>query len=192
MNFEKNKTRKFSMAVTSLLLAATAALVLPTTNVRAQSSTPQPLLFNLQIDGFQSDSSSPFVVKGDPIGQGVWKHLIGPVLGTPFTLIPAAAGFAGATCQPEYSQDQITTSDGSTITANVTGSRCVPNDSPGAHTTIGVYSIVGGTGQFDWVTHGVGPITIDARADGSTSLFIAGAYTGGGGHRACAGGACGS
>jgi hypothetical protein len=74
----------------------------------------------------------------------------------------------------------ITTSDGSTITANVTGTRCVPNDSPGA--TVGVYSFIGGTGQFSWITHGSGPITIDARADGSTSLFIAGTVTGGGGH----------
>ena len=192
MNFEKNKARKFSMAATSVLLAAAAALVVPAIGVEAQSTAPQSLSVNVQIDGFQPDSSSPFVVKGDFIGQGIWQRLIGPVLGTPFTLIPGAAGFAGATCQPEYSQDQIITSDGSTITANVTGTRCVPNDSPGAHTTAGIYSFIGGTGRFSWITQGAGPITIDARADGSTSLFIAGTVTGGGGHRTCTGGACGS
>jgi hypothetical protein len=89
MNSDKNRTLKFSIAATSMLLAAAAALVVPAIAVHAQSTTPQPLSVNIQIDGFQPDSSSPFVVKGDFIGQGVWQRLVGPVLGTPSPQSPA-------------------------------------------------------------------------------------------------------
>jgi hypothetical protein len=185
--------RETTMTLRSLMTGATVALctvavlVLPAIHVRAQSG-PAPFTINVQIGGFQPDPSSPFQVKGDFIGTGVWQTLTAPLLGPPFTSISGASGFTGS-CQSEYGQHQIVTSDGSSLIAEVTGIRCVT--APGAHRTFGMYSPVGGTGRFQGITGGAGPITIDARADGSTTLFIAGITTGGGGHRTCTAGMCG-
>jgi hypothetical protein len=177
----------FRIVAAGTLLLAVAVLIAPAIHVRAQSTT-QPLIFNIRVDGFQPDPSSPFEVQGDFIGAGVWQTLTAPLLGPPFTSISGPSGFTGS-CQSEFGQHQIVTPDGSTLIAEVTGTRCVT--APGAHRTFGMYSPVGGTGRFQGITGGAGPITIDARADGSTTLFIAGITTGGGGHRACVGGTCG-
>jgi len=155
----------------SVLLAAAAVVVVPAVTVRAQQSEAE-----FKVDGIQANSSSPFVVSGDYIGAGtVWKHMIGPVLSTTaFAMIPSAPGFGGAGCYAEYSQDQIVAQEGSTITVDVYGTRCEPYGSSGAHNTFGVYSILGGTGQFQVVNAGCGTITINVRADGSANLRIDG------------------
>jgi len=158
------------MTTAAIGLGAVAALVVPAIHLRAQSE-PEPINIKVEIDGFQPDPSSPFEVTGDYVGTGVWQHLVGPLLGPLFTSIPGPSGFTGS-CQSEYSQDQIFASDGSTLLVEVTGIRC--ETTPGTHRTFGAYSPVSGTGRFQVVTAGTGPITIDVHADGSSTLFIGG------------------
>ncbi|SPF43386.1 exported hypothetical protein [Candidatus Sulfopaludibacter sp. SbA4] len=164
------------VALTGALLAASA----PAVRADSDSDTfPVPFV----VRGFQANSSSPFVVTIDGIVTGVWQRLLGPVPSTTLGTIPSAVGFGGGGCQLEYSQDRIVTQDGSTLTFDVYGLRCVPAASPGAHVTTGSYSIVGGTGRFGNGPGGVGTVSIDSRADGSAFISISGM---------CQGGACGS
>jgi hypothetical protein len=158
-----------------LAVAAVVAVILvPATRARAQANNGDLRSDEFIVYGFQEDSSAPFLVT-TTLGDGVWQHLVGPVLGPTYTLIPSVPGFAGAGCQAEYSQDQIRFQDGSTIKVNVFGTRCESSDSPGAHKTFGIYSLVSGTGRFANAPQlGTGPVTIDARTDGSTTLVILG------------------
>lgn len=175
-------------AVTKALLAVVALVVVSAVRVRAQP-TPSPVqLITITADGFQANSTSPLILRGDLIGdRAVWHRLAGPFLSGPFTMIPgAAANFNGATCQAEYSQDEIVTQDGSTLTGFVYGFRCEPSPAAGVHITTGTYSIQSGTGRFQGFI-GAGTISFDARADGSTLVHIGGTI-----RRVCSGGACGS
>ena len=144
----------FRIVAAGTLLLAVAVLIAPAIHVRAQSTT-QPLIVNIRIDGFQPDLSSPFEVQGDFIGTGAWQTLTAPLLGPPFTSITGPSSFTGS-CQSEYAQHQIVTSDGSTLIAEVTGIRCVT--APGAHRTFGMYSPVGGTGRFQGITGALVPL----------------------------------
>lgn len=178
------KTKSQHVVMASVLLALAAVVVVPSVHVRAQANS------NVSggefiVNGFQADSSSPFNVQGDLIGKGVWQHMVGPILGGAVAMIPGAPpNFGGVGCQPEYSQDEIVTQDTSTITVNVIGTRCQQYSSPGAHSTTGIYSLVGGTGRFQGATHGTGTVTVDTHADGSASIHIGGFL------RICAGGTC--
>src|SRR5262249_8261913 len=103
------------------------------------------------------------------------------VLGDLFGAIPGAAGtppFEGAGCRAEWSEDEIVTRHRGTLTVNVWGFRCEPNDAAsvaaGAHVTSGLYSIQRGTGRFQDVIGGTGSIQIDARSDGIVVLRISG------------------
>lgn len=174
MNQGKSKTVR---TVAALVLLMAAAIVIPSAvRVQGQADIPRlprsdyPVKFDVR--GVQTDSSSPFLVYIDTVGPGVWQRLVGPVLSDTIT-IPAAAGFGGASCQLEYSQDQIVIEDGSTLTFNVHGVRCVDADSPGAHSTTGNYSIVAGTGRFT-KPYGTGTISIETQADGTSFITITG------------------
>jgi hypothetical protein len=181
INSKSNKSGTFQFAASGTLLRAGLILVSRCPGHPCSGAVgPEPFIINLQIDGFQPDPSSPFEVKGDFIGTGVWQRLSGAILGAAFTTFLGPRGFSGP-CQTVYTQDQILASDGSTLLAEVTGTRC--ETSTGAYWTIGVYSPLSGTGRVQAITGCTGPITMDARADGSTALFLAGIATGGGGHR---------
>jgi hypothetical protein len=163
------------------LLALAAALVAP---ARAQPQPDGSIRF--VVSGFQVNSTSPFLLQGDLMGEGaVWQRVAGPFLSGTLALIPGAPTFGGVGCRAEYSQDQIVTQDGSTLTVNVHGVRCEPYDSPGAHTTTGSYSLVGGTGRFKDATLGGGTVTIDVHADGSATIHIGGFLA-----THCSGGMC--
>lgn len=176
MNSEKNQTRKFRVATAGALLMAAAALVTPSLQVRADSSIPAlpkadyPVKFDVR--GFQTDSSSPFLVYIDGVGPGVWHRLVGPVLSNSST-IPAAGAYGGGTCQLEYSQDQIVIEDGSSLTLDVHGLRCEDASSPNAHATTGNYSIVAGSGGFTY-PRGTGTISIETQSDGISFITITG------------------
>jgi hypothetical protein len=170
-----NLSKKHVAGTTVAGLLALGAITLSSAALAAGAEEHPPFFLELIVDGFQASSSSPFLVKGHEIGNGVWQRLVGPILGLPFAAIPSAPGFAGATCQAEYSRDQIVAEDDSTITLDVFGTRCQPSASPIAHAATGVYSFVGGTGRFQDLTGGTGPITITAYADGTTFLRIDGA-----------------
>lgn len=176
MNLEKNSNRMFRLASTGILLVVAAALVVPSRQVRADSSIPAlpkadyPVKFDVR--GFQTDSSSPFLVYIDSVGPGVWQRLVGPVLSSAGA-IPAASGYAGGTCQLEYSRDQIVIEDGSSLTFDVHGLRCEDASSPNAHATTGNYSIVAGTGGFTY-PRGTGTISIETQPDGISFLTITG------------------
>ena len=184
------KTLKFRFAAfASALLVAMVVIAVLAVRVRAEPNADLGLR-EIVISGFQANSSSPFLLQGTLIGEGaIWTRIAGPSLSPAFALIPATSGatpaFTGAACQAEYTQDQIVTQDGSSITVNVFGTRCEPDSSPGAHSTTGVYSFVSGKGRFQHVTGGTGPVAIDAHADGSAYIHIGGFL------RQCSGGACG-
>jgi hypothetical protein len=169
-------------AVAGALLAIITVILAPAVRVRAQSNANLSLneFGTIDISGFQANSSSPFLLKGNLIGVdgAIWARLAGPSLSPTFAFIPAISGampaFTGAGCEAEYTQDQIVENDGSTLTVNVFGTRCEPGSSPGAHSTIGVYSIISGTGRLQGVTTGTGEVAIDAHADGSGVIHIAG------------------
>lgn len=177
MNTKMGKTMKPQLvAVIVALLVAAAGVVVPAVRVRAQPDTG-PVSLEFVIHGIQANSSSPFNLQGDLIGSGaIWQHLVGPLLNNnTYALIPGAPEtFGGVGCQAEYSQDQIVTQDGSAMTLNVYGVRCKPYATPGAYTTIGAYSVAGGTGRFRDVTSGTGTVTIDSRPDGPASIHIGG------------------
>jgi len=166
------------------LLALAAALVVPT---RAQApSDASSASIQFVVSGFQANSTAPFLLQGDLVGEGaVWQRVAGPFLSGTLALIPGAPTFGGVGCRAEYSQDQIVAQDGSTITVNVHGVHCEPYDTPGAHTTTGSYSLVGGTGRFKDATLGSGTVTIDAHADGSATIHIGGFLA-----THCSGGMC--
>jgi hypothetical protein len=177
--------RTIRIAAAGVLLMTAAVLVVPATQVHAQPDIPAlpksdyPVKFDVR--GFQTDSSSPFLVYIDGVGPGVWQRLVGPVLSGTST-IPAATGFAGASCQLEYSQDRIVIQDGSSLTFDVHGVRCENASSPRAHATTGNYSIVAGTGRFT-IPEGTGTVSIETQANGVSFITI----TGG-----CYAGMCGS
>jgi hypothetical protein len=174
MRAAMNKTMKWcTITITGVLIAA---MVEPGVPVRADSNIPTlpkadyPVKFDVR--GFQTNSSSPFLVYIDGLGPGVWQRLVGPVLGNTIT-IPAAMGFGGASCQLEYSRDQIVIEDGSSLTFDVHGLRCEDAASPGAHATTGNYSIVAGTGRFTY-PRGTGTVSIETQPDGISFLTITG------------------
>lgn len=173
MNTRMGRTMKPQVvAAPGALLALAAVLVVP---VRAQSQPAGPPSIQFVVSGFQANTTAPFLLQGDLIGEGaVWQRVAGPFLSGTLALIPGAPTFGGVGCRAEYSQDQIVTQDGSTITVNVHGVHCEPYDSPGAHTTTGSYSLVGGTGRFKDATLGSGTVTVDAHADGSATIHIGG------------------
>ncbi len=172
MNSERS--RKLQIAAAAVLLTAATALVAP--SVRADLSIPAlpkadyPVKFDVR--GFQTDSSSAFLVYIDGVGPGVWQRLVGPVLGSPGA-IPAASGYGGGACQLEYSRDQIVIEDGSALTLDVHGLRCEDAASPNAHATTGNYSIVAGTGGFTY-PRGTGTISIETQPDGVSFLTVTG------------------
>lgn len=176
MNSEKNSSRISRLAAAGALLLAGALLVVPSPQMRADSSIPAlpkadyPVKFDVR--GFQTDSSAPFLVYIDSVGPAVWQRLVGPVLSSAGAL-PAAAGYGGGACQLEYSRDQITIEDGSSLTFDVHGLRCEDASSPSAHATTGNYSIVAGTGGFIY-PHGTGTISIETQPDGVSFLTITG------------------
>ena len=170
---ETNKIRKPSplVALNTVLLTLAWVVTMAALPARAQHNQ-YPVKFDAR--GKQADSSSPFLIKVDEYGTGVWQRLVGPVLSPPFATIPSSDGFNGADCEMEYTQDQILFDDGSTITFNVHGVRCEDTASPGAHVTTGNYSITAGTGRFSNDPGGTGTVSIDARADGSAAITITG------------------
>lgn len=176
MNSEKNGSRISLLAALGALLVAGAVLVVPSPQVRADSSIPAlpkadyPVKFDAR--GVQANSSSPFLVYLDGVGPGVWQRLVGPVLSSAGS-IPAAAGYGGGACQLEYSRDQIVIEDGSSLTLDVHGLRCEDASAPAAHATTGNYSMVAGTGGF---THpyGTGTISIETQPDGVSFITITG------------------
>jgi hypothetical protein len=183
MNTRMGRTMKRQLvAAPCALLALGAALVV---SARAQSKPDGSVRF--VVSGSQANSTAPFLLQGDLVGEGaVWQHVAGPFLSGTLALIPGAPTFGGVGCRVEYSQDQIVTQDGSTLTVNVHGFHCEPYDSPGAHTTTGSYSLVGGTGRFKDATLGGGTVSIDVHADGSATIHIGGFLA-----THCSGGMCG-
>jgi hypothetical protein len=159
------------VALGSALFTLAAFVIMSALPARAQHNQ-YPVQFDAR--GKQANSSSPFLIKVDMYGTGVWQRLLGPVLSSTFATIPPSGGFDGAGCEMEYSQDQILFHDGSTITFNVHGVRCEDTASPGAHVTTGNYSIIAGTGRFSNDPGGTGTVSIDAHADGSAAITITG------------------
>ena len=159
------KSRFILSAGLLLTLAAMAGV----TAARAQDDAKYPRFGLFEAVGYQASSSAPFVFEGKPIG-----HQVGPLDSSEFAAIPGDAFFGGAACKAEHSQALLTTEDGSTLTVSVYGIRCEPSDTPGAHFTHGVYSILGGTGAFKKVRGGTGSISFDAPGDGSVTAHIAG------------------
>src|SRR5581483_4378846 len=105
------------------------------------------------------NATSPFYIKGEPFGAGVWKAVSPPVPGGKFANLPSSANFAGADCHTESRRVQIVATDGSTTVYNLVGYTCVQPS--GASTTNGLYDIVSGTGRFaDWNAGG-GIFSID-------------------------------
>jgi hypothetical protein len=165
------KSWRQSLLLHSALLTLLTVVIVSGVPARAQHNQ-YPVQFDAR--GKQTDSSSPFLIKVDVYGTGVWQRLLGPVLSPTFATIPSSGGFDGADCAMEYSQDQILFDDGSTITFDVHGVRCEDTASPGAHVTTGNYSIIAGTGRFSIDPGGTGTVSIDARADGSAAITITG------------------
>jgi len=185
MNTRMRTLIKRHIIAIPVLLALVAVLV---PRVQAQPESSDLAVDEFIVNGVQASSSSPFLVKGNLIGNGVWQHVIGPLLSGTLGLIPGTApSFGGVGCQAEYSQDQIETQEGSVLTLNVYGVRCKPYATPGAYTTIAACSVAGGTGRFQDVTSGTGTVTIDSRADGSASIHIGGFVF----RSHCSGGNCG-
>jgi hypothetical protein len=165
------KSRFILSAGLLLTLAAMAGV----TAARAQDDAKYPRFGLFEAVGYQASSSAPFVFEGKPIGHhAVWTLQVGPLDSSEFAAIPGDAFFGGAACKAEHSQALLTTEDGSTLTVSVYGIRCEPSDTPGAHFTHGVYSILGGTGVFKKVRGGTGSISFDAPGDGSVTAHIAG------------------
>ena len=178
MNTHANKNLK-SRPGTGLIpiLTLTAIVIAPVAQMRAQNGAG-PSLQQFSLTGFQSNSSAPFVLQGDLVGNGaIWKHVINPVLGTTVGVVSSPPG--GAVFQVEYSQDQIVAQDGSTITVNLYGIRSTPTGSTGAHITNGAYDIVSGTGRYQGI-RGTGTVTINVHDDGTAFILIGGSHCSGG------------
>jgi hypothetical protein len=163
------------LVFSGMLVAVVAVAAISVIHVKAQPPVATEFR-QLTADGFQASSSSAFILQGKPIGNNaIWQRTLGPALGSPFGMVPNLSTFSGGACSAEYSQDQIVTANKSTLLVQVWGYRCEPFNSPaGTHATNGIYSIQGGTGDFQGVAGGTGSIQIDARADGSTYLRISG------------------
>jgi hypothetical protein len=177
-----NKTKSPLLVIAGALLAV-AAMAATATQASAQDDSTKVRFQPFEAVGYQADSSSPLVFQGRPIGKNaIWQVLVGPLESSAFATIPSAsdpAGFGGAVCAADYSQAELVTEDGSTLTVNVYGFRCEPSDpaaatAPGAHFKSGVYSVVGGTGAFKKVGGGTGSISFDAPGDGSVYVNITG------------------
>jgi hypothetical protein len=171
MNASKIRKPLSVVGLGSLLLTLAAFVCVSALPIHAQEKQ-YPV--KLDARGKQDNGSSPFRIKVDQEGTGVWQHLVGPIVSGTFATIPPSGAFGGAGCAMEYSQDQILFDDGSTITFNLHGVRCEDTASPGAHVTTGNYSIIAGTGRFSNDPGGTGTVSIDARADGSAAITITG------------------
>jgi hypothetical protein len=169
----RGKRIQWLAAVTAALFVVAGVLA-----VRAVSAAPMqgqgPLagFHELLIKGYQANSTSPFYVQGDLVGRGLWKRTAGPSLGPP-VLLPPAGDFLGGASQAEYGQFVIIAEDGSTLTADVYGTRSTPAGSSIARTMNGVYTPVSGTGRFEGIS-GSGPVTITTYGDGSQALALVG------------------
>jgi hypothetical protein len=167
-------TRAF-LVIAGALLAVAAMAALPGTPAWAQHDSTKVHFQPFQAIGYQANSSSPLVFSGKPIGNNaIWQVLVGPLESSPFATIPSAQGFGGALCVADYSQAEIVATDGSTLTVNVYGTRCEPNDPAGAHVKSGVYSVASGTGAFKNTHGGTGSISFDAPGDGSIYVNVTG------------------
>jgi hypothetical protein len=172
------------IVISTVLLAVAAIAVLLANRVWAQADSSSVQLQRFEAIGYRPNSSLPLVLQGELIGNNaVWHPVVGPILSNTFAMIPGGGdGFTGAGCRAEYSQDEIVTQDGSTLTVNVYGTRCEPYQPPATstaassrvHTKIAAYSVVSGTGKFQNVCAGVGAVAFDTAADGSTSITING------------------
>ena len=163
-----SRTWLFAIAASALLSAGR----LPPPNC---ASCTHPLV----ADGFRADSSSPFILQGELIGNNaIWQLLIGPVDSPVVATIPASgATFAGAACRAEFRQGQIVVQndDGNgTLTLDVYLTLCDPSPPSDASLASGIYSVVGGTGKFSGVTGGTGSIQFDTRSDGRVYCHIEG------------------
>jgi hypothetical protein len=183
------ESRKLNKMKSSFLVIAGALLAMAAltgTQAWAQDASTKVRFQPFEAIGYQADNSSPLVFHGTPIGNNaIWQVLVGPLESGPFATIPSAAdpkAFGGAECVADYSQAELVAEAGSTLTVNVYGTRCEPNDrqaaSPaaasGAHFKSGVYSVVGGTGAFQNVGGGTGSISFDAPGDGSVYVNVTG------------------
>ena len=166
------------------MLAVAAIAALTAAQAWAQDDSAKKVRFQpFEATGYQADSSSPLVFHGTPIGNNaIWQVQVGPIESSPFATIPSVSGFGGAECVADYSQAELVAEDGSTLTVNVYGTRCEPNDLPaagtptasGAHVKHGVYSVVGGTGAFQNTRGGTGSISFDAPGNGSVYVNVTG------------------
>src|SRR5581483_10314875 len=111
------------------LVALPIAVVAVTTTVAAslapvQAAEPvDPIadVGKIDIIGVRANATSPFYIKGEPFGAGVWKAVSPPVPGGKFANLPSSANFAGADCHTESRRVQIVATDGSTTVYNLVG-----------------------------------------------------------------------
>ena len=184
----KSQSKRVAASLAAALVVAATGVTLAI-RVWAQDATAVEFQ-SFEADGFQSSSDAPLLIQGNAgIGNNATLEVVlGPVLGNVFGIIPpsspgtasaATAPYLGANCKAEFSQDVIKTSDFGTSKIGISGSllldvyglRCEPN--AGGHVKNGVYSVTGGTGQFEGLI-GAGNIVFDARSDGSTLVHLAG------------------
>ena len=127
----------------------------------AEPTDPIADVGKIDIIGVRANATSPFYIKGEPFGAGVWEALSPPVAGGKFAAMPSSSNFAGADCHTDTRQVKITATDGSTSVYNLVGYTCV--QPTGATTTNGMYDIVSGTGRFaDW-TAGTHRMSVNKR-----------------------------
>jgi hypothetical protein len=140
----------------------------------AEPTDPIADVGKIDIIGVRANATSPFYIKGEPFGAGVWKPFSPPVKGDKFAALPSSPNFPGADCHTDTRRVQIVATDGSTSEYNLVGYTCVQPS--GASTTNGMYDIVSGTGRFaDW-TAGGGIFSIDEHADGQAFLALSGMH----------------
>ena len=174
--------------ITIFCMLAIAAGVLVVTSMQARADKKQTRMGFLpfSLDGFQASSTEPLNVLTDGFVRGAtWSHIIGPIQGsslgtvTPDNLAPA--GFTGAGCQLEYSQDQFSANGGrDTFNADVYSTTCQPFSQPSSAIKNGTFSIVSGTGLFQNLVGGGGTLQVSVRQDGSVIMHLAGNLIAGG------------
>lgn len=174
------------IVISGVVLAIAAIGVLAAMRVRAQEDSSNVKLQRFEAIGYRSNSSSPFVLQSELLGDNAtWHPVLGPIVTDVVATFPSTTGsapFGGAVCRADHSQDEIDTQDGSTLTVSVYGFRCEPNDPPTTgtatsslnHGKIGFYSVVGGTGRFQNACGGTGSVAFDFESDGTASITIKG------------------